>query len=134
MHLIPVVIGRYAVYALASQRERCPLLDFLGDLAPNLQGDRDRMLALLARVGEHGPPRNTEVSHQVDDKIFEFIQGRLRVLWFYEEGMAVICTGGFIKKSQKTPRREKEQAKTLMQQYFESKADASLIIEKEEGV
>jgi phage-related protein len=48
--------------------------------------------------------------------------------------MAVICTGGFIKKSQKTPRREKEQAKTLMQQYFESKADASLIIEKEEGV
>jgi len=36
------------------------------------------MLALLSRVATEGLPRNTEISHQIKGKLFEFIQGRLR--------------------------------------------------------
>jgi phage-related protein len=75
------------------------------------------MLRLLERVAEIGPPRNTDISHQLGDGLWEFIQGRLRVLWFYDEGRIVVCSHGFVKKSQKTPRPELERAKQNRERY-----------------
>src|SRR4030043_1852782 len=106
MHLLLVSKVFYSVYAVAKSRERCELLEFLEELDQTLQKDSDRMLALLGRVAMEGPPRNTEISHQIKGKLFEFIQGRLRVLWFYDEGRLIICTNGFVKKGRKTPRGE----------------------------
>ena len=48
-----------------------------------------------------GPPENTEISHQIKGKLFEFIQGRLRVLWFYDEGKLIICTSGLLRRGGK---------------------------------
>ena len=92
------------------------------------------MLALLGRVALEGPPRNTEISHQIKGKLFEFIQGRLRVLWFYDEGKLIICTSGFVKKGQKTPRGEIDHAIQLINAYFEDKKKAQIQIYGEEGV
>jgi len=92
------------------------------------------MLALLGRVAIEGPPRNIEISHQIKGKLFEFIQGRLRVLWFFDEGRLIICTGGFVKKGRKTPRREIDHAIRLMDDYFEDKKKAQIQIYGEEGV
>lgn len=80
MYLLPISKGFYTVYATAEGRDQCELLEFLGGLGPNLQKDRDRMLVLLERVALEGPPRNTEMSHQIRGKLFQFIQGRLRLL------------------------------------------------------
>jgi len=88
----------------------------------------------ISRVALEGPPRNTEISHQIKEKLFEFIQGRLRVLWFYDEGRLIIYTGGFVKKGQKTPRSEIEHAIQLMDDYFEDKKKAQIQIYREEGV
>ena len=134
MNLLPVSKGFYAVYAVAKSREHCELLEFLGGLDQTLQKDSDRMLALLGRVAMEGPPRNTEISHQIKGKLFEFIQGRVRVLWFYDEGRLIICTGGFVKKGRKTPRREIDHAIRLMDDYFEDKKKAQIQIYGEEGV
>ena len=134
MNLLPVSKGFYTVYAVAKSREHCKLLEFLGGLDQTLQKDSDRMLALLGRVAMEGPPRNTEISHQIKGKLFEFIQGRLRVLWFYDEGRLIICTGGFVKKGGKTPRREIDHAIRLMGDYFEDKKKAQIQIYGEEGV
>ena len=134
MNLLPVSKGFYAVYAVAKSREHCELLEFLEGLGQTLQKDSDRMLALLGRVAVEGPPRNTEICHQIKGKLFEFIQGRLRVLWFYDEERLIICTDGFVKKGRKTPRREIDHAIRLMDDYFEDKKKAQIQRYGEEGV
>jgi len=134
MNLLLVSKGFYTVYAVAKSREHCELLEFLEGLGQTLQKDSDRMLALLDRVAMEGPPRNTEISHQIKGKLFEFIQGRLRVLWFYDEGRLIICTSGFVKKGQKTPRGEIDHAIQLMNAYFEGKKREQIRIYEEEGV
>lgn len=100
----------WQVLALCAFRGDCPLLDFLTGLEGNLQRDGRRVLQLLERVSQYGPPRNTDICHQVGDGIWEFIQGRIRILWFYDKGKMILCTHGFVKKSQKTPRADLEQA------------------------
>ena len=134
MNLLLVSKGFYTVYAVAKSREHCELLEFLEGLGQTLQKDSDRMLSLLDRVAIEGPPRNTEISHQIKGKLFEFIQGRLRVLWFYDEGRLIICTSGFVKKGQKTPRGEIDHAIQLMDDYFEDKKKSQIQIYGEEGV
>ena len=123
--------GTFRLYATCDGRGDPELLTFLEGLGANMRKDRDRMLALLERVAEAGPPRNTEVSHKLDDDIWEFIQGRLRICWFYDAGRVVICTHGFIKKSQKTPAAEIRKAATRREAYLKARADHTLKIEED---
>jgi phage-related protein len=89
---------------------------------------------LIGKIALEGPPRNIEISHQIKGKLFEFIQGRLRVLWFYDEGRLIICTSGFIKKGQKTPRNEIEHAIQVMNEYFEDKKRGEIKVCEEEVI
>ncbi len=132
MYLLLISKGLYTVYATSKEDDQCELLEFFESLGPNFQKDRDRMLALLERVALEGPPRNTEISHQIKGKLFEFIQGRLRVFWFYDEGRLIICTSGLVKKGRKTPKNEIDHAMTIMNKYFENKKQGELQVIKEE--
>lgn len=135
MVLFEIAKAGYSLYALGKNDKICQLLDFIDSLESNLQKDRDRMLALLERAAEKGPPRNTDISHLIKDEIFEFIQGRLRVLWFYDEGKLILCTQGFIKKTQKTPTAEIDLAISFKERYFKVKKKGPLkIIKKEKKV
>jgi phage-related protein len=89
------------------------------------------MLALLERVTQDGPIRNDRISHKIKDDIWEFIQGGLRVFYFYDEGKAVICTHGLVKKTQKTPYGEIALAIRLREQYFSAKRQGILVIEED---
>ena len=133
MYLKPIRLGHYEVYAVAKDPNDCPLLEFLFGLGANFKKDRDRMLALLYTVAERGPSKNTDISHQIRGKIYEFIQGRLRIFWFYDAGKTIICTSGFVKEDQKTPRAELDSAEHFMKQYREAKKAGKLIFIKEEG-
>ena len=129
MKLLSVRSGFWDVPAVCSDRGDCPLLDFLAELGGgDLAKDGRRMLKLLDRVSAQGPPRNTEISHQLDRGIWEFIQGRLRVLWFYDEGKLVVCSHGFVKKQQKTPAAEIERAIEQRRRYLEAKKQDRLSI------
>jgi phage-related protein len=87
------------------------------------------MLRLLAFAAEHGPPRNTEVSHKIAGEIWEFIAGRLRVLWFYDEGRVVVCSHAFVKRTRKTPRSEIERASAAHWSYRGAKKRRALSLE-----
>lgn len=93
----------------------------------------DHMLQLLERVAAEGPPRNTEVSHKIQGDIWEFIKGRLRVFWFYDKGKVVVCTHGMVKKTQKTPRNEIQQAVQWHQAYMAARDAGQLKIEEEQN-
>lgn len=124
MQTIEIRRGRWKVHALCSSRGDCPLLEFLADLEGSLARDGRRMLALLDRVAHHGPPHNTDISHQVGEGLWEFIQGRIRVIWFYDRGRMVIATHGFVKKSRKTPALELERARRRQQEYVQNRTRA----------
>src|SRR4030065_1760728 len=93
-----VCSGLYQVLAACTDRGGCELLSLLNDLEGPIGKDAARMANLLERTAKEGPSRRTEVSHQIEDEIYEFIQGRLRVLWFYDEGNLVDCSHGVVKK------------------------------------
>lgn len=113
--------GCWQVLAVCTERGDCPLLEFLSGLEGVLTADALRMLKLLDRVADHGPPRNAEVSHQVGEAVWELIQGRLRVLWFYDVGRVVVCSHGFLKRSQKTPAREVDLARANRARYLRAR-------------
>jgi phage-related protein len=133
MRLLRVpVSGQYQILSICDARGKSYLYEFFHALGANLEGDADRMLALLERVAAVGPPRNTDISHQIDGDIYEFIQGRLRVLWFYDAGRVVVCCQGFVKKSRKTPATEIERARRLRSEYQMAKDSGQLNIEEED--
>ena len=53
--------------------------------------------------------------------LYDGIQYRLLAFWDATEKRLVIATHGFIKKTWKVPTKEIDKAKTLRQQYYESK-------------
>ncbi len=53
--------------------------------------------------------------------IFNGICYRLLSFWDTERNALVVATHGFVKKSQKTPLKEIERAKTLRTEYFNDK-------------
>jgi hypothetical protein len=132
MYLLLISKGLYTIYTTSKERDQCELLEFFESLGPNLQKDRNHMLALFERVALEGVPRNIEISHQIKGKLFEFIQGRLRVFWFYDEGRLIICTSGLVKKGRKTPKNEIDHAMMIMNKYFEDKKQGELRVIKDE--
>lgn len=123
--------GSFMLYAVCDGRGVPLLLEFFHGLGANLLKDVDRMMALLESVALSGPPRNTDVSHQLRGEIYEFIQGRLRVLWFYDKGRVVVCSHGMVKQSQKTPRSEIERAEEVRHAFLAAKQADQLLIEEE---
>src|ERR1700687_3898616 len=102
MRLRRVRRTRWDVLAVCSPRGDCPLLEYLVGLEAQLAADGRALLRLLAGVAEHGPPRHVEISHKIAGEIWEFISGRLRVLWFYDEGRRVVCCHGFVKRAKRS--------------------------------
>lgn len=123
---------RWTVLAIARSETECELHSVLSGPDPNDLGIR--MLALLRQqLPTSGPPRNEEISKQLDGDIYEFRKTpkrgpALRVLWFYDQGKIVVCTHGFWKTTQRTPKAEIEKAQRLRKDYLLAKRSNSLRI------
>ncbi|MCK5103976.1 MAG: type II toxin-antitoxin system RelE/ParE family toxin [Cyclobacteriaceae bacterium] len=46
---------------------------------------------------------------------------QIRIFCFFDEGQVVVLTNCFVKKTQKTPKKELELAKKLKKEYFKTK-------------
>lgn len=134
MKLLRLARGKFQGLAACSARGECPLLSFMNGLQGNLQNQADRMLCLLERVALVGPPRNTDICHQLHNEIWQFESGKIRVLWFYGTGRGIIvCSHAFVKATQKTPRRQINQALQVKRRYFQDAAREDLeILESED--
>lgn len=117
MKLLKLHEGQYTIHAVCDGRGEAPLLRFLENLGANYRSNRDGMLNLLERCAEHGPPRNADLKHQLDEGIYELIKGQLRVVFFTDAGKLIICSHGFLKRSRKVPRKEIDAANQARRQY-----------------
>ncbi len=118
----------WRIYAVCSDRGDCQVVEFLSDQPSNLEANRDRLIALFDYVVEKGPRLLPEDRcHQLADDIWEFIAGRLRIAWFYDEGKLIVCTHGFVKKSQKTKKSDIQRAVDAKKLYFKEKEQNNVI-------
>lgn len=88
---------------------------------------RRKLLALFDKVAHHGPrsiPQDR--NHQLEQKIWQFRVDHLRVIYFYDEGMVVVCAHLYGKKRQKAPPGEIAAARVVREQYFAAKGSGAL--------
>ena len=118
---------KFHIYAWGD-RNHCDTLDFLEQLEKDSNSDVNRLLYLITRTANHGPPNNEQQSRSLGDGIFEFkAPNTARLLWFYDAGQIIICSHGFAGKrgKGKTPRHEIDRAKEIRKKCLEEKANAS---------
>ncbi len=96
-----------------------PVADFLESLDRRMQAHALHMITLLAHNGNTLRPPD---SRYLTDGIFELRirsgSDISRILYFFQIGQKIILTNGFIKKTQKTPRREIELARQYKNDYL----------------
>lgn len=137
MHLLPIRENRWGIFAVCKNSGSCQLLDFLGGLANNYSGSVENLQALIVRISDDQRGPNLlpdEISHYVDkkEKIWEFISGDIRLLWFYSNSVrkVIICSHAFIKKSRKTPKSDIAKAIRIKKQYEKAAEQDRIVILK----
>jgi len=113
LKLVPIKENIWKFYAFCDKHENCELLDFLGNIDAKYQKYSEKLITLIVSASNNiqGPKIfDDSISHYVhkNEKIYEFVAGDLRLLWFYSkaERRMIICSHSFIKKSRKTPKKE----------------------------
>jgi len=104
------------------------VLEFFAGLDKSMAQTREAMLALLVDRVPVAVPRSLPLVDRLTKELLEFRRGRLRVLWFYDEGRVVVCTHGFMKTTRKTPRAQIERAKRTRRAYLAAKTSGELEI------
>lgn len=99
---------------------KCPLEDFFKQINVKM---RAKFVALLEILEEKGNDLREPYSKHIEDGIFE-IRCKVgsdicRVLYFFYYNKKIILTNGFVKKSQKTPKKEIYLAKKRRFEFIE---------------
>ncbi len=90
------------------------MCEFIDDLEG---ADQKKIMALLQRAADYGPPNNVEKFKKVEGNIWEFKSFQVRILCALVGRNVIILTHGFTKKKDKTPPNEIEKAKELLIAY-----------------
>ena len=95
--------------------------DFYNPLQQKVKDKVDYVLQIIISVERV----STKFFKHLDDGIYvirvEYKSNIYRIFSFFDDGKLVILLHGFQKKTQKTPRKEIERAKTLRKEYYENK-------------
>ena len=101
------------------QTGRVPVKEFLDGLDIKM---RQKMLRSIQALQDMGISLRMPLSESLEDGIFELRAKSgtniSRVMYFFIIGNRAVLTHGFIKKTQKTPRRELQRAKDIRADYF----------------
>lgn len=98
---------------------------FLNNLATKALKSKDariqfRQVSLyIELLAKNGSTLSEDIMKHIEDEIWELRPGKNRVLYFFYRKNKYILLHHFIKKTQKTPRREIEKAKKEMKDYIE---------------
>jgi phage-related protein len=113
-------VVKYQVALFEKENGDIPVEDFINSLDDKMSAKIYRLLTLISEIG---PELREPYSKHMDDGIFE-LRAKVgsnisRVLYFFFIGHRVVVTNGFIKKTQKTPKTEINQAKAYRKEYIQ---------------
>ena len=127
MPTVPIIEGRAFTVEAWGSEESCQTQVFLARLQKKHPACFKRLLAIIGRCAENGPSMRPDVTRALQgyDGLFEWkTRGGARLFWFYgKERALIVCASGFMKKSQKTPKRELERAAGIRSAYMEEGDD-----------
>lgn len=81
------------------------------------EADQKKMMALLKRSADHGPPRNIEKFRSLGDGLYEFKTFGVRIFCVFSKGKMIILTHGAPKRRQKGDPDEYEKAFRLLERH-----------------
>lgn len=103
----------------STRQGKVPVLEFRDSLDRSTQAKFLAKLKLLEVSGRKLPMPHAKY---VGDGIFELrfvgVPGQVRVLYFFYDGSTAVLTNGFLKKTNKLPKNEKEIAVQRKNEYF----------------
>ena len=98
------------------------LLDDLtmkGETSKNERINRDKILAYIGALEQYGTRIGQPIVKHIDGSIWELRPLDNRIFFFYWKDNKFVLLHHFIKKTQKTPPREIEQARLKMKDFIE---------------
>jgi phage-related protein len=108
-------------FDFAQYGDGIPMIDFLESLSVKERALIYKNMEKLVEYKTNNYNLSDKFSKPLEDGIFELkvqLQNTTsRSLYFYEKDKMIIFTNGFIKKSQKTPRKEIDKAKMIREAY-----------------
>ena len=96
----------------------CDIEEFLDDLQKRAQTNKDsriqhkQVAQYIQFLEDYGTRLGEKVTNHLDDGIWELRPGNNRVMFFYFKDDTFVLLHHFRKKTQKTPKREIEKAKS----------------------
>lgn len=112
--------------------------EFLEELRVDDADEYARIDRRITQMAEQGSSRRLNEFNDLGNGLYEMkTKGGTRIVFFYDEGRLVICTHGFAKKSQRTPKRHLEVArdrKRDYEQHRERKGRFRLLIGSEQDI
>lgn len=111
------VIKMYNII-LFEKNNKCPVADFLDKLIEKISSKIHRNIELLEKYGTYiGEPFVKHIEKDIWELRTDFSNIRTRI-FFIVNGETIILLHGFIKKTNKAPKKEIEIAKNRMKEYF----------------
>lgn len=135
MKVKELAIGRFQVVAVVDG-DKCPAEDFIVNGEISTAASREGLLDMLEKTAQNGLHGIAAAwIHEADkqEKIYEFIKGRLRLFFFKgENGQIAICTNGQMKKSTKADKSAIAIAALYRKKYFKAIREGTLQVIKNE--
>jgi len=129
--------GEFTVSAIVEKDGTCPVfVDLTGGLPKQYERYGNTLLRKIELISENGFESLSSIAaHGIckNPKIYELIQGKLRLVFFHGKGeMVAVCTEIIVKKTQKVDPQVVERAKSAYKAYLQSIEDNDLYEIREE--
>ena len=108
----------YTVEFYETRDGQCPVWEFLEDLRIKSASNKDARIQhkqvslYIELLQQNGTRLNDNITKHLENGIWELRPGNNRVFYFFYENNTFVLLHQFRKKSQKTPKREIEKAKS----------------------
>lgn len=117
----------YTVEFYETRDGQCPVWEFLENLRIKSASNKDARIQhkqaglQIELLQQNGTRLNDNITKHLEDGIWELRPGNNRVFYFFYENNTFVLLHQFRKKSQKTPKREIEKAKSERIDYLSRK-------------
>lgn len=112
----------YTTYYFKTESGKVPVKEFIDSLDYKTQRKFFYVKALLEKFGYKLPlPHAKYVGDEIFELRFSGIEGSVRILYFFFHQDKIIFTNGFIKKSNRLPKKEKLIAMERMRAFLENR-------------
>ena len=117
----------YTVEFYETRDGQCPVWEFLENLRIKSASNKDARIQhkqaslYIELLQQNGTRLNDNITKHLEDGIWELRPGNNRVFYFFYENNTFVLLHQFRKKSQKTPKRKIEKAKSERIDYLSRK-------------